>query len=104
MIFLTPNQVKALKAKLLPQKDNKSSAAAVWMTVATIDMGRKEGAAVPLLRGELGAQSNTMWSGPRSTSIPSGVFIHPAVWSQQTWAKNWGGAVPLLAEGSWVPI
>ena len=26
--------------------------------------------------------SNTKWPGPRSTSVPSGVFIHPAVWPQ----------------------
>jgi len=24
------------------------------------------------------------------TSVPSGILIHPAVWPQQTWAKNWG--------------
>ena len=40
--------------------------------------------------------SNTMWSGPRSTSVPSGVFIHPAVWPQETWAKNWVGVVPFF--------
>ena len=53
-----------------------------WAT--TIDMGHKEGAAVPLSRcGELhGYPSNTMWPGPRSTSVPSGVFIHAAVWPQ----------------------
>jgi len=34
--------------------------------------------------------SNTMWQGPRSTSIPSAILIHVAVWSQQTWAENWG--------------
>jgi len=28
--------------------------------------------------------------GPRLTSIPSGILIHPAVWQQQTWAENWG--------------
>jgi len=44
--------------------------------------GPKEGGAtVPLSRGELGPRpSNTMWPGPRSTSVPSDVFIHPAVW------------------------
>ena len=26
--------------------------------------------------------ANTVWSGPMSTSVPSGVFIHPAVWPQ----------------------
>jgi len=26
------------------------------------------------------------------------------IWPQQTWAKHWGGAVPLLGGGSWVPM
>jgi len=26
--------------------------------------------------------SNTMWSGLRSTSVTSGILIHPAVWPQ----------------------
>jgi len=35
-------------------------------------------------RGErsAGNRSNTMWPAPMSTSVPSGVFIHPAVWPQ----------------------
>jgi len=36
--------------------------------LATIDMGRKEGAAVPLSGGGAGYPSNTMCPGPRSTS------------------------------------
>ena len=40
-----------------------------------------------------------MWPEPRSTSVPSGVFIHPAVWPQQTWAENWGALPPFFAEG-----
>jgi len=43
------------------------------------------------------AQSNTMWPGPRYISVLSGVFIHPAVWPQRTWAENWGCAP--LGEG-----
>jgi len=39
------------------------------------------GAAVPLLQ-TAGTPSNTMWPGPRSTSVPSGDFNHPAVWPQ----------------------
>jgi len=35
-----------------------------------------------------------MSPGPRSTSLPSGILIHPAVLLQQTWAENWR-AVPL---------
>ena len=30
------------------------------------------------------APSNTMWSGPRPTCIPSGILIHPIVWPQYT--------------------
>jgi len=40
-----------------------------------------EEAVVPLLR-IAGNPSNTKWPGPRSTSVPSGVFTHPAVWPQ----------------------
>jgi len=48
-------------------------------------MGRKErGLLSGSFRGGAGSPSNTMtiWLGPRSTSVPSGVFIHPAVWPQ----------------------
>jgi len=43
------------------------------------------GGAVPLFTGA-GAASKTMLPGPTSTSLPSGILIHPAVWLQQTWA------------------
>jgi len=52
--------------------------------LATIDMGRKVGAAVPLSVGEAGYPSNTMWPGTRPTSVPGGILIHPTVWSQYT--------------------
>ena len=42
-------------------------------------MRLKGGRAVPLPRSA-GNPSNTMWTATRSTSVPSGVFIHPAVW------------------------
>ena len=63
-------------------------------------MGRKDGAAVPLSR-RAGTPSNTMWPGPRSTSVPSGVFIHLVVWPQRTLDKNWGCAP--LGEGKLGP-
>jgi len=46
----------------------------------------KWGAAVTLSGGEGGAgsPSNTMWPGPRRTSVPSGILIHPTVWPQYT--------------------
>ena len=57
-------------------------------------MGRKErGVAVPLSRGS--SSSNTMWPVPSSTSVPTGVFIHPAVWPQYRHEPK-TGAVPLL--------
>ena len=53
-----------------------------WATVATIDMGLKEAVLCPF-RGALETRLiYTMWPAPRSTSIPSGVFIYPAVWPQ----------------------
>jgi len=44
---------------------------------------KRGGAAVHLSRrAGSGTLSNTMWPGPRSTSVPSGVFTHPDVWPQ----------------------
>jgi len=57
-------------------------------------MGQKFGGSVCPFRGS-GSASNTMWPGPRPSSVPSSILIHPAVWLQQTWAENWG-AVPLF--------
>ena len=34
--------------------------------------------------GRTGSSCNTMWPGPRSTSVPSGTLIHPTVWRQYT--------------------
>jgi len=48
--------------------------------------------------------SNKMLPAPRPTSVPSGILIHPAVWTQRTWAENPGlypYAPPPL--GDWVP-
>jgi len=39
-----------------------------------------------------------MWSGPRPTSMPSGISIHPAIWPQHIWAENCG-AVHLWGRG-----
>jgi len=52
--------------------------------LATVDMGRKEGAAVPFRGLGAGSPSNTVWPGLRPTSVPSGILIHPAVWPQYT--------------------
>ena len=118
---------------------NKSSAAAEMATVATMDMGRKEGGCCAHFAGEagpntgltlcglgrgllphqvasssiqpfghnihgaknwVGAVSYFLWGagspsktkspGPRTTSIPSGILVHPAVWKQRILAKNCG--------------
>jgi len=45
--------------------------------LATIDIGRKLGAVT--FGGE-----ELVWPGPRPTSLPSGILIHPTVWSQYT--------------------
>ena len=54
--------------------------------------GPKEGVAA-FIEGSW-VPMNTMWPWPRYTSVPikSAILIHPAVWPQQTWANNWGGA------------
>jgi len=31
---------------------------------------------------QTGSPCNTMWPGPRPTSLPSGILIHPTVWPQ----------------------
>jgi len=53
--------------------------------LATIDMGLKLGDCVAFGRicahfGGAGSPSNTMSPGPRPTSIPSDILIHPTVW------------------------
>jgi len=50
---------------------------------ATVDTGHnrhgpKRGGCCAPFAG-VGTPSSTMWPGPRSTSVPSGVFIHPAI-------------------------
>jgi len=46
------------------------------------DMGLKEGRGTVPLSRSAGNPSNTMWPASMSTSVSSGVFIHPAVWPQ----------------------
>ena len=68
--------------------------------LATKDMGRKlrGGSALIFWGGGAGSPSSTMWPGQRPTFVSSAILIHPAVWPQPTWAKNWG-AVPPFGEG-----
>jgi len=63
--------------------------------LVTIDIGRKVGELLCPFGGA-GSRSNTMWLGPRPTSVPSGILIHPAVWPQWTWAEKWGCCGPFL--------
>jgi len=84
---------------------NKCSAVAeIGDRLVATDMGRKLGA-VPLFfgGGGAGSPSNKMWRGPRPTSVPSGTLINPAIWPQQTRAKNSKGAVPLGGAGPHLP-
>ena len=49
---------------------------------------KKTGGCCAAFAGGAGPPSNTMWPGPRSTSVPSDIFIHPALWPQQRWTEN----------------
>jgi len=52
---------------------------------ATTDMARKLGGCAHFIGGwGAGSQSNTMWSGPRPTCMPSFILIRPTVWPQYT--------------------
>jgi len=47
------------------------------------------------------SSSNTMWPGPRLTSVPSGILIHPAIWPQHTgWTVGGCCVPPPLEAGS----
>jgi len=50
----------------------------------------KRGGCYAPFTGGAGSTSNTVWPGPRSTSVPSGILVHPALWPQRTLAENWG--------------
>jgi len=64
------------------QRNKSSAVAEMGDRLATVDMGRKVGAAVPLSVGEARSPSNTVWSGLRPTFVPSFIFIHLTVWPQ----------------------
>jgi len=57
--------------------------------------GLKRGGLLCPFRERAGSLSNTMWPGPKSTSLPSDIFIHPAFWPQCTWDEKTGGSAPL---------
>ena len=93
----------ATQSNLTISQRNKSSAVAEMGDLGHNRQGPKRGggAAEPLSRA-VRTPSNTMWPGRRSTSVPSGVVIHPAVWPQRTLAENWA-AVPLQGRGAGFP-
>jgi len=73
--------------------------------LAITDIGRKLGGLCPppfFLGGGAGSTSSTMRPGPRPTSLTSGILIHPAIWPQQIWAKNWE-LYPFEGEGAGSP-
>ena len=57
----------------------------------TIDMGDNWGLCP--LWGEARSPCNTMWPGPRPTFVPSGILIHPAVWTIDM-GRKWGALPP----------
>ena len=65
------------------EEDKCSAVAEMGDRLATTDTGRKWAGAVPLL-GKLRPPSDTMSAGPRPTSLPRGILIHPTVWPQYT--------------------
>jgi len=36
-------------------------------------------------------------------SLPNAIMFHPAIWPQQTWAKNWKGCAPFGGRGAGFP-
>ena len=51
------------------------------------------------------SSSSTMWPGPRPTSTPSAILIHPAVWPQYAYGPKIreGGSAPILGRGDGFP-
>ena len=101
-----------------PRPVSISSGILVHPSVSQQYMSQKLGAAMPPFLGRgAGSPSNSVawaeaylhtnhttttilrpffWDHP-GEPVPSGILIHPAVWLQRTWAKNWGrGVVPLF--------
>ena len=77
-----------------------------YSRLSTTDMRQKLGV-VSCFGGREGwrwVPAYTMWSGPRATSTPSGILIHPAVWIQYLGQKVEGCCVPPPFWGrSWSP-
>jgi len=77
------NSIKALREAILCT-DKSSTVAEMGDSLATTDTGPKIGDCCALFRGAAVSPSSTMWLGPRPTSIPSDILIHPTVLPQFT--------------------
>jgi len=81
-----PGDATAFMVELLLRTSQNRSSAVAEMgdgLVTNHNSKTRRGCCAPL-RGGDGSPSNTMSSGPRPTSIPSGILIHPVVWPQYT--------------------
>jgi len=83
----SPPNVGGSKPLRSPSNENKSPAVAeneMGDRLATIDNrhGPKCGRLLCPCRGGGWSPSNAMSPGPRPTSVPSGILIHPVVWRQ----------------------
>ena len=77
------NQIFCRYSADMEESANKSSAVAeMGDRLATIDMDRRAGRGCCGGWVPTGSPSNTMWPGPRPTSLPSGILIHPTDWPQ----------------------
>jgi len=71
----------------------------VLLLLLLINTDRKiRGCSAPFRRG-IGSPSNTMSLGPRPTSVPSGILIHPAVWRQYTNVTHRQDNGPVTCDG-----
>ena len=98
---LDPHLTQCCLGRGLPPHQVASSILHPSSRFVTTDMGRKLGGLCPFGGGAV-SPSNTMCPGLRSTSVPTDILIHHAIWPQQTWAKNFGGCAP-FGEGKLGP-
>ena len=63
--------------------------------ICAVQNGPKIAGCAPFWGGRAVSPSNTKSPKPGPTSVPSGILIHPTIWPQQMWAKNWGDCAPL---------
>jgi len=78
--FYTHLHLRLVQFKLHKSYGTRAQQLLKWATVWPQQTWAEKwaGAAV----GGTGSWSNTTWPGPRPTSLPSGILIHPTVWPQ----------------------